>query len=222
MAYQSNSGGGIKKPSVEVGGGTLEPARLPLGKAVGVRWTKKFSAGGKLDSKKTAIEEARKMMREGIEGEDDIFSKVSTTMRKQAKDRFKEGLKRYEKSDEKIREKEAYDFAGYKKGGKVKKYQAGGMTTAGNALTNLNVTNPAQNPDPFAISYNQQQQSTPNVMEGNSNNVNVGTSQEASNYMYRRGGKVKAYKSGGAVKASSASKRGDGCAIRGKTKGRMV
>lgn len=29
-------------------------------------------------------------------------------------------------------------------------------------------------------------------------------------------------KKGGAVKASSASKRGDGCAIRGKTKGRMV
>jgi hypothetical protein len=29
-------------------------------------------------------------------------------------------------------------------------------------------------------------------------------------------------KKGGAVKASSASKRGDGCAIKGKTKGRMV
>jgi len=29
-------------------------------------------------------------------------------------------------------------------------------------------------------------------------------------------------KKGGVVKASSASKRGDGCAIRGKTKGRMV
>ena len=34
--------------------------------------------------------------------------------------------------------------------------------------------------------------------------------------------KPKGMKKGGAVKASSASKRGDGCAIRGKTKGRMV
>lgn len=41
--------------------------------------------------------------------------------------------------------------------------------------------------------------------------------------MMKKGGKVKStisYKSGGSV--SSASKRGDGCAIKGKTKGRMV
>jgi len=36
----------------------------------------------------------------------------------------------------------------------------------------------------------------------------------------KAGGSVKAYKSGGSV--SSASKRADGCAMRGKTKGRMV
>jgi hypothetical protein len=36
----------------------------------------------------------------------------------------------------------------------------------------------------------------------------------------RKGGKVSSYKSGGSV--SSASKRADGCAVRGKTKGRMV
>lgn len=34
------------------------------------------------------------------------------------------------------------------------------------------------------------------------------------------GGKVKGYKNGG--KVSSASKRADGCAMKGKTKGRMV
>ena len=72
-----------------------------------------------MDRKQADIELARQMMREGIEGEGDMLSRISTTMRKQARDRFKEGLKRYEKSDEKIREKEAYDFAGYKKGGKV-------------------------------------------------------------------------------------------------------
>jgi hypothetical protein len=38
----------------------------------------------------------------------------------------------------------------------------------------------------------------------------------------KKGGKVKAYKSGGSVKASSASKRGDGCAQRGKTRGKIV
>ena len=46
----------------------------------------------------------------------------------------------------------------------------------------------------------------------------------------KKGGKVKAsakkpakaYKSGGSVKASSASKRGDGCAQRGKTRGRII
>jgi hypothetical protein len=40
---------------------------------------------------------------------------------------------------------------------------------------------------------------------------------------YKKGGKVKStssYKSGG--KVSSASKRGDGCAVKGKTKGRMI
>jgi hypothetical protein len=37
----------------------------------------------------------------------------------------------------------------------------------------------------------------------------------------KRGGKVKAYKAGGSVK-SSASRRGDGCATKGKTRGRMV
>jgi hypothetical protein len=36
----------------------------------------------------------------------------------------------------------------------------------------------------------------------------------------KAGGKISAYKSGGSV--SSASKRADGCAVRGKTKGRMV
>jgi len=39
---------------------------------------------------------------------------------------------------------------------------------------------------------------------------------------FKKGGKVKKMAKGGAVKAPSASRRGDGCAARGKTKGRMV
>jgi hypothetical protein len=38
--------------------------------------------------------------------------------------------------------------------------------------------------------------------------------------VFKHGGKVKKYASGGAV--SSASKRADGCAVKGKTKGRFV
>jgi hypothetical protein len=41
------------------------------------------------------------------------------------------------------------------------------------------------------------------------------------NLVYKKGGPVKKMASGGAVK-SSASSRADGCAARGKTKGRMV
>jgi hypothetical protein len=40
--------------------------------------------------------------------------------------------------------------------------------------------------------------------------------------LMKKGGKVKKMAAGGSVKASSASRRGDGCAQRGKTKGRMV
>lgn len=38
----------------------------------------------------------------------------------------------------------------------------------------------------------------------------------------KKGGVVKKMAKGGAVSASSASKRGDGCAAKGKTKGRFV
>ena len=221
MAYQSGGGskessGGIKKPSIEIAGGTLEPARLP-GKAYGVKWTKKFNSGGKAE--KDTKDSARTKMLKEAEVDDDLggikrIVKSGLVKGSELLDRM--GIRQDKEYENKTKEKLEVKKA---KGGKVKKYQAGGMTTAANALTGLNVTNPAQNPDPFAITYGQQ---NPNVMEGNTENVNVGTSQEASNYMYRRGGKVNSYKSGGAVKASSASKRGDGCAIRGKTKGRMV
>lgn len=82
------------------------------------------------------IEASRKMMREGLAGEKDIFSRVSPVMKKQATEHFNEGLKRYKKSDEKIRTREAYDEAGYKKGGgvKKKKYASGGKVTRGDGV----------------------------------------------------------------------------------------
>ena len=65
------------------------------------------------------IEASRKMMREGLAGEKDIFSRISPIMKKQATTHFNEGLDRYNKSDENIRTREAYDEAGYKGGGSV-------------------------------------------------------------------------------------------------------
>lgn len=46
----------------------------------------------------------------------------------------------------------------------------------------------------------------------------IAAAQEESSQM-KKGGRVKKYAKGGAV---SASRRGDGCAQRGKTKGRMI
>jgi len=48
----------------------------------------------------------------------------------------------------------------------------------------------------------------------------MGMNRRDANMSYRRGGAVKGYASGGSV--SSASKRADGIAIKGKTRGRMV
>lgn len=53
------------------------------------------------------------------------------------------------------------------------------------------------------------------------NRENVPVTSPAAYPNMKRGGKVKKMAKGGSVK-SSASKRGDGCAQRGKTKGRMV
>ena len=54
----SGDGGGgdkpkIKLPSVEVAGGELKPAKLPLG-AYGLRYTRKFAAGGQTGYRKAA------------------------------------------------------------------------------------------------------------------------------------------------------------------------
>jgi hypothetical protein len=48
------------------------------------------------------------------------------------------------------------------------------------------------------------------------------TNEERKKRLAKQSGQPTTMKKGGKVKASSASKRADGCAIRGKTKGRMV
>jgi len=65
------------------------------------------------------LDAARKKVQEGIEGEKDIFSKVSTIAAKSARDDVKAGLKMRESVPAAAREGEAYEQAGYKKGGSV-------------------------------------------------------------------------------------------------------
>ncbi len=49
-------GGGIRKPAVEIAGGTIGPdvVRLPSGRVPVLRYTRKFSAGGKAGYRKVA------------------------------------------------------------------------------------------------------------------------------------------------------------------------
>lgn len=66
------------------------------------------------------LENARKRMQLGIEGEQDFLSKISTTMAKAARDEKKMAEKEYYSVPEAAREYEAYNQAGYKSGGLVK------------------------------------------------------------------------------------------------------
>lgn len=69
---------------------------------------------------KARMEKARKMTAEGIMGEKDIWSKISTTMAKDARDQYRGGREMMEKVPAEAREYEAYEEAGYAKGGLVK------------------------------------------------------------------------------------------------------
>ena len=66
------------------------------------------------------LEKSRERMQMGLEGEKDMFSKISTTMAKAARDEQKMAKQMYESVPEEAREYEAYNVAGYKKGGEVK------------------------------------------------------------------------------------------------------
>jgi hypothetical protein len=65
------------------------------------------------------LDAARKKVQEGIEGEKDMLSKISTIAAKNARDDVKAGLKMRESVPASAREGEAYEQAGYKKGGSV-------------------------------------------------------------------------------------------------------
>lgn len=66
------------------------------------------------------LEKARAMMRRGIEGEKDFLSRVSPTMAKSARDEMRAAKALRESVPASAREGEAYNQAGYAKGGSVK------------------------------------------------------------------------------------------------------
>jgi hypothetical protein len=74
------------------------------------------------------LNKSREKMIQGIEGEKDIFSKMMPTMAKAARDDIRAAKAMRESVPASAREGEAYQNAGYKKGGKVKKFAEGGYS----------------------------------------------------------------------------------------------
>ncbi|NDF98633.1 MAG: hypothetical protein EB101_06860 [Chitinophagia bacterium] len=68
---------------------------------------------------KEKLEKSREMMVQGVEGEKDFLSRISTTAAKAARDDIRAARKLAESVPARAREGEAYEYAGYKKGGKV-------------------------------------------------------------------------------------------------------
>jgi hypothetical protein len=65
------------------------------------------------------LEKSRSLMVQGIEGEKDFLSRLSTTAAKAARDDMRMARSLRESVPARAREGEAYDLAGYKAGGKV-------------------------------------------------------------------------------------------------------
>lgn len=65
------------------------------------------------------LEKSRELMVQGIEGEKGFLSKISPIAAKDARDDIRAARKLAESVPARAREGEAYEYAGYKKGGKV-------------------------------------------------------------------------------------------------------
>ncbi len=77
------------------------------------------------------LEQSRELMRKGIAGEQDIMSKFSTTMAKSARDDMRAAKAMRESVPERAREYEAYNQAGYAKGGMTASARADGCAIRG-------------------------------------------------------------------------------------------
>ena len=210
------------------------------------------------------LNKSRQKMIQGIEGEKDIFSKMMPTMAKAARDDIRAAKAMRESVPASAREGEAYQNAGYKKGGKVKKFAEGGYSDidkfglddgVGSGLGQIGKTPEERalaiglrkgSPDfKKAVETLSRGKKTPlpanNIVPQTENQVIRKAKDMATSAMNRMPSAVMAkkgmemarqyprgsegessfesemgMKKGG--KVSSASKRADGCAIRGKTR----
>jgi hypothetical protein len=80
-------------------------------------------------SEKAKLDKSRNMMVRGIEGEKDMLSRFSTTAAKSARDDQKAATSLRNSVSEKAREGEAYNDAGYKKGGMTKMAKGGSASS---------------------------------------------------------------------------------------------
>lgn len=134
------------------------------------------------------LNKSREKMVQGIEGEKDIFSKMMPTMAKSARDDIRAAKAMRESVPASAREGEAYQDAGYKKGGSISKadMQKAGFYDKDKTKSERQKIVSKVTTKPQRVAIVEKAFSTKNM------------------------------KSGGAV--SSASKRADGCAVRGKTR----
>lgn len=201
------------------------------------------------ESKK--LDEARKKTSEGIEAEKDMFSKLMPTMAKSARDDIRAGKAMRESVPAAAREGEAYNQAGYKKGGKVKKMNEGGINPSEPIGSDKKTKTPEEQaksqkpktgPSEFDKTLGESKaeryktmadkvkiaplpEGTPNLDAAVKKMEALREQMEARRAARGGGGGAtlksnrditKNHKTGG--KVSSASKRADGCAIRGKTR----
>ena len=76
-------------------------------------------------AEKAKLDQSRALMTRGINEEKDFLSRISTTAAKGARDDQKAATAMRNSVSEKAREGEAYNDAGYKKGGSVKMAKGG-------------------------------------------------------------------------------------------------
>ncbi len=82
------------------------------------------------EEEREKLDKAREMMTRGIQDEKSIMARLMPTMAKSARDDIRAAKALRESVPYRAREYEAYNDAGYKKGGKVKKMAAGGSASS--------------------------------------------------------------------------------------------
>jgi hypothetical protein len=217
------------------------------------------------EKERRTLELSRDLMQQGIEGERDMLAKISPTMAKSARDDIRRAEAMRKSVPASAREGEAYDYAGYKKGGKVSKYADGGgigrkvmdylnpkrpMTPQNeqefaDMVSNMSPVGSVRKAAASAVSKRATKASlkeAEDIAEAFSKNKaddmakykvqnpnysgdaprrspgyrDFETTSPRLSDEYAKGGKVSKYAKGGYVSSA------DGCAQRGKTKGRMI